>query len=154
MDENKSPFIVENLKDDTGFLILQVSNLWSNCHDRALKKYHGLSHMQYAVLASVCWLVYHSDKQVTQSMLSQHTKISPMTISQIFKVLEAKGYIFRTKHPSDVRAKIVSLTEEGNRLMHKAIKTIWDIDTKFFKILGRKTNRFNRCLNELLLINE
>ena len=110
--------------------------------------------MQYAVLASVCWLVYNSDKQVTQSMLSQHTKISPMTISQIFKVLEAKGYIFRTKHPTDVRAKIVNLTEKGNDLVNRAFITICDVDAKFFKILGKTTNRFNKCLYGLLLTNE
>ena len=110
--------------------------------------------MQYAVLASVGWLVYHGNKQVTQSLLAQHTKINPMTISQILKVLEAKGYVFRTKHPGDIRAKITNLTEEGNALMHKAINTIWDVDKKFFKVLEKKSKRFNRFLYELLLTND
>ena len=154
MNNDRSPFIIENLKDDTGFLILQVSNLWSNYHDKALKKHYGLSHMQYAVLASVCWLVYHTNRQVTQSLLSQHTKISPMTISQIFKVLEAKGYIVRKKHPTDVRSKVVSLTELGNELMHRAFATIWEIDSKIFKVLGKNTSRFNGYLYDLLLAND
>ena len=110
--------------------------------------------MQYAVLASVCWLVYHTNRQVTQSLLAQHTKISPMTISQIFKVLEAKGYIVREKHPTDVRSKVVNLTEAGNELMHKAFQTVWDIDTKMFKVLGKNTGRFNSSLYELLLAND
>ena len=134
--------------------MLQVSNLWNNRHDRALKKNHGLSHMQYAVLASVCWLIYHSNKLVTQSLLAQHTKINPMTISQIFKVLESKGYILRTKNPTDIRAKIVSLTKEGNDLMHKAFKTIWEVDSKFFSALEKDTIYFNNCLFELLNANE
>lgn len=150
----KSPFIIEDLKDDTGFLMLQVSNLWNNRHDRAVKKNHGLSHMQYAVLASVCWLVYHSDKQVTQSLLSQHTKINPMTISQIFKVLEAKGYIARTKHPTDIRAKVVNLTKEGDELIRKAFQTIWEVDANFFRVLEKNTNRFNGYLYELLISND
>ena len=154
MNIDKSPFIIEDLKDDTGFLMLQVSNLWNNRHDKALKKNHGLSHMQYAVLASVCWLVYHSDRQVTQSLLSQHTRINPMTISQIFKVLEAKGFILRTKHPTDIRAKIVCLTDAGNELMHKAFQTIWDVDAKFFRLLGKNTSRFNSYLYELLNAND
>ena len=154
MNIENSPFIIEDLRDDTGFLMLQVSNLWNNRHDKAVKKNHGLSHMQYAVLASVSWLIYHSGKQVTQSLLSQHTKINPMTISQIFKVLEAKGYILRTKHPTDIRAKIVSLTKEGDKLMHKAFQTIWDVDSEFFKVLGKNTNRFNGYLYELLISNE
>jgi len=156
LDKEKdiSPFLIENLKDDTGFLMLQVSNLWGNSHDKALKRYHGVSHMQYAVLASVCWLVYKSKKQVTQSLLAQHTKINPMTISQIFKVLEAKGYIYRTKHPTDIRAKVINLTQEGKDLMHEAFQTIWDVDAVFFRTLGKNSDRFNSFLYELLKAND
>ena len=154
MNNDKSPFIIEDLKEDTGFLMLQVSNLWSNSHDRALKRYHGLSHMQYAVLATVCWLKYHGNALITQSFLAQHTKINPMTVSQIFKVLEGKGYVLRTKHPNDVRAKVVNMTKEGKELMDEAFKTIWDVDARFFKILGKNNKNFNRLLYELLKMNE
>ena len=135
--------------------MLQVSNLWGDCHDRALKRHYGLSHMQYAVLASVCWLIiYQSNKHITQSILAQHTKINPMTISQIFKVLEAKGYIVRTKHPTDVRAKVVNLTQEGRDLMKKAARTIWEVDNKFFSILGKHVDRLNSYLFDLLNAND
>ena len=154
MNNDNSPFLIENLENDTGFLLLQVSNLWNNSHDKALKKHHGLSHMQYAILASVSWFAKYGKGHVTQSILSQHTKINPMTVSQIFKVLEAKGYIIRTKHPTDVRAKIVSLTEEGSALMDKAFLTIWDLDLKFFKALGKNNKRFNKQLFDLLTTND
>jgi len=110
--------------------------------------------MQYAVLASICWLVYHTNKQVTQSVLAQHTKINPMTISQVFKVLEMKGYIHREQHPTDVRAKVVSLTDEGNELMDKAFKTIWEVDKRFFRVLEKNEDTFNRLLYELLMAND
>ena len=154
LEKDKSPFIIENLEEDTGFLMLQISNLWGNSHEKVLKRLYGLSHMQYAVLASVYWLVLHSSKQVTQTILAQHTKINPMTISQMFKVLEAKGYIYRTIHATDIRAKSVNLTPEGKELMHKATKTIWDVDTKFFKTLGKNTKRFNKYLFDLLRTND
>ena len=154
METEKSPFAVENLEEDTGFLMLQVSNLWESFHDRALKKYHGISHMQYAVLASVYWLVLHSNKEVTQTILAQHTRIAPMTISQMFKVLEAKGYIYRKAHSTDVRAKAVDLTPEGKELMRKAVITILHVDTKFFQGLGKSIHRFNRCLVDILGTNE
>ena len=151
---DKSPFIINDLKDDTGFLMLQVSNLWGNNHERALKKYHGLTHMQYAILASVSWLVYKCNIQVTQSILAQHTKINPMTISQIFKVLEAKGFIFRTKHPTDIRSKVVHLTPEANDIIHKAFHTIWDVDAKFFNDIKEQQEQFNQCLYNLLKAND
>jgi len=77
-----------------------------------------------------------------------------MTISQMFKVLEAKGLIYRTTHSTDVRAKSVSLTPAGKELMHSAFKTIWDVDAKFFKALGKHTTRFNSYLYELLKAND
>ena len=154
MEKEKSPFVEENLEEDTGFLMLQVSNLWEIYHDKALKKYHGISHMQYAVLASVYWLVLHSNKEVTQTILAQHTKIAPMTISQMFKVLEEKGYIRRKTHSTDVRAKAVDLTPAGKELMREAVNTILNVDTKFFRSLGKNTQRFNRCLVEILKAND
>jgi DNA-binding MarR family transcriptional regulator len=154
LEKEKSPFVEENLEEDTGFLMLQVANLWESYHDKALKKHHGISHMQYAVLASVYWLVLHSEKQVTQTILAQHTRIAPMTISQMFKVLEAKGYICRQAHSTDIRAKAVDLTPEGKELMRKAVITIYNVDTKFFKELGKNAPRFNRCLVDILRAND
>ena len=154
MKKEKSPFVVENLEEDTGFLMLQVYNLWENCHEKALKKYYGISHMQYAVLASVHWLALHSRKEVTQTILAQHTRIAPMTISQMFKVLESKGLIYRKAHATDIRAKAIDLTQEGNELMQKAVITILNVDTKFFKELGKNVQRFNRYLVDILKAND
>ncbi|GHV58536.1 hypothetical protein FACS1894182_11180 [Bacteroidia bacterium] len=154
MEKEKSPFIIENLEEDTGFLMLQVSRLWEEHHEKAVKKHHNLSHIQYAVLASIYWLVLHNGKEVTQTILARHTKIDPMTISQMFKVLEKKGYIFRTPHSTDIRAKSVNLTQEGRELMNKAVATVVNVDNKFFKILGKRTGYFNRILVDLLEAND
>ncbi|MDR1682312.1 MAG: MarR family transcriptional regulator [Candidatus Symbiothrix sp.] len=154
MDQKESPFVIENLEEDTGFLVLQISALWEEYHERVLKKYYNLSHMQYAVLASIYWLVLHSGKEVTQIILARHTKIAPMTISQILKRLEAKGYIYRNCHSTDIRAKSLHLTEEGRVLMNKAVATIIQIDKKFFKVLGKNVTRFNQYILELLKANE
>lgn len=147
------PFKTENLEGDTGFLMLQVSRLWAEFHGRKLKKHFGLSEVQYAVLASVYWFVLH-DQQVTQTILARHTKIDPMTISQMFKVLEKKGYIHRTTHLADIRAKTVHLTPQGLELMQQTIPVIKEIDDKFFQILGKDINLFNRYMVELLRAND
>jgi len=152
--QEKSPFMVDNLAEDSGFLMLQVSSLWGDCHDKVLKKRYGLSHMQYAVLASVYWLALNSEKQITQTILAQHTKISQMTISQMLKNLEAKGYVYRTIHSVDVRAKAVHLTQRGKELLNDAIKTIFDADAKFFHTLGKNIKHFNYCMYELLKAND
>jgi len=154
LESEKSPFIIEDLSEDPGFLLLQVSSLWAEYHDKAVKRNYDLSHMQFAVLASVHWLVLYSGKQVTQAILAHHTKITPMAISQMLKVLEAKGYVHRTTHLTDIRAKAVELTQQGKDLMDKAMKTIYDVDAKFFHVLGKDIKHFNRYMFQLLQAND
>ena len=153
LEQEKSPFTV-SLEDDSGYLMLQASNLWAHYQDKALKRHYGLSHVQFSVLASISWQVLEEKKQATQTMLAEQTKISPMTISQMLKVLETRGYVYRTKHLTDVRAKAVDLTQEGKELTNKAMKTIYSIDAKFFRILGKNIKCFNRYMFELLKAND
>ena len=152
-EKGESIFEIENLEEDTGFLMLQVSNLWKNFHGKTLKKYGGLTHMQYAVLAGIYWFTLHDTQQVTQVMLANYTRIDPMTLSYVFRGLEAKGYIRRVTHPTNVRAKAVNLTPEGEELMGQAVSSIVEADQKFFQSLGKKTNYFNQNLKKLLETN-
>ncbi|GHT06223.1 hypothetical protein FACS189423_11090 [Bacteroidia bacterium] len=154
MKKTDSPFKIENLEEDSGFLMLQTSRLWQEKHERVLKRHYNLSHMQYAVLASVYWLILHSEKEVTQTILARHTKIDPMTISQVFKVLEKKNYIFRQRHSTDVRANSVFLTEQGKELMKDAVASVIEVDTKFFQVLGKNIKNFNKELLLLLKDND
>ena len=144
---------MKNLDENTGFLMLQVSSLWKNYHKKILKKYYQISYVQYVVLAGIYWFTLRNKKQVPQAMLAKHTKIAPMTISHIFKGLEAKGYIYRITHPTDIRAKAVNLTPEGKKLIIQAITTIMEADRKFFKILDINTDGFNKYLIQLLNAN-
>jgi DNA-binding MarR family transcriptional regulator len=72
----------------------------------------------------------------------------------MFKVLEKSGYIYRTTHSTDIRAKAVYLTAEGIELMHKAIPIVDKLDSKFFKVLGRNLPRFNNYMLDLLKAND
>ena len=145
--------MTEIFEENSNFLLYQVLRLWEDHHDRILKRYYNLSHMQYFILASIYWFILYSDKQVTQTILAKHTKLDPMTVFQILKALEAKGHIYRTKHFSDARAKAVDLTPQGKKLIRKAIRTISDVDVKFFKALGENTKDFNSDLLKILRTN-
>jgi len=153
LKKKESIFEIDNLEEDSGFLMLQVSNLWKNFHSEILKKYHGLTYRQYIVLASIYWLSLHDTEQITQTMLAKHSRIDAMSLSHVFRGLEAKGYIHRIPHPADVRAKVVSLTQEGKELIDQAVRVIVEIDQQFFKSLGKNTNHFNDFLKKLLKAN-
>lgn len=141
-------FSVEKPEESPGFLLWQVTNLWQREIKKALEQY-GLTHSQFVLLASIHWLTLHK-QEVTQVVLSNHTKIDPMTTSTVLRTLQQKGFIQRQEHSTDTRAKTVALTEEGKKLIKKAVVTVEKFDAEFFSILGNKTTELNQNLISLL----
>jgi DNA-binding MarR family transcriptional regulator len=144
----KTDFSIEKAEESTGFLLWQVTNLWQREIKKALEKYE-MTHSQFVLLASIHWLTF--DKQsVTQILLSNHTKIDPMTTSTVLRTLQKKGLIKRQEHETDTRAKTVGLTEFGLENIKQAIKTVEQFDKTFFGSLDNETKEFNNKLNILL----
>ncbi|MEO7988146.1 MAG: MarR family transcriptional regulator [Chryseolinea sp.] len=147
----KSPdntFSVEKPEESSGFLLWQVTNLWQREIKKALEQF-GLTHSQFVLMASIHWLTLHK-QEVTQIVLSDHTKIDPMTTSTVLRTLQQKGFIQRQEHATDTRAKTVELTEEGKKVVKKAVITVEKFDTMFFSSLGKKTTELNKNLLILL----
>jgi DNA-binding MarR family transcriptional regulator len=148
MKSKDNPFQSDKAEDSSGFLLWQVTNLWQREIKKALEK-HGLTHSQFVLLASIHWLTL-SKHDVTQILLSLHTKIDPMTTSTVLRTLQTKGMIKRQEHQTDTRAKTVSLTDKGIRTVVQAVKTVENFDNEFFSPLGKQTGDFNRKLILLL----
>ena len=148
MKTKDNPFQVEKAEDSSGFLLWQVTNLWQREIKKALEKY-DLTHSQFVLLASIHWLTL-GKQDVTQILLSSHTKIDPMTTSTVLRTLQTKGLIKREEHATDTRAKTVALTETGLKVIKQAVKTVEQFDNSFFEVLGGKTKDFNKYLLSLL----
>lgn len=71
-----------------------------------------LTHLQFTTLMLVAWLA-RLDGSVAQTGLATASEIHPMLVSQMLKILESKGLVSRVRSPSDVRAKLVELTDDG-----------------------------------------
>lgn len=148
MKNSDSVFSVERAEDSSGFLLWQVTNLWQREIKKALEEY-DLTHSQFVLLASTLWLL--SQKQdVTQVVLSQYTKIDPMTTSTVLRTLQSKGLLLRQEHSTDTRAKTVALTDEGVKVAQLAVKTVEKFDKQFFEGLGDNVQDFNGYLQKLL----
>jgi DNA-binding MarR family transcriptional regulator len=143
-----NPFTFERADDSSGFLLWQVTNLWQREIKKALEKYE-LTHAQFVLMASTHWLTLQN-QDVTQVLLSSHTKIDPMTTSTVLRTLQAKGLLQRAEHSTDTRAKTVALTEEGKKIIKQAVKTVEKFDAEFFSPLGTSTSSFNQKLIALL----
>ncbi len=62
--------------------------------------------------AAVIWQL-HERGPVTQRTLSQALRVSPRNVTGLLDALEAGGYVTRSRHPTDRRATLVSLTDQG-----------------------------------------
>ena len=148
MKQGEKIFREEKAEDSTGFLLWQVTNLWQREIRKALEKY-DLTHSQFVLLASIAWLS-HQQQDVTQVVLSEHSKIDPMTTSTVLRALQKKGLLVRHEHATDTRAKTVALTESGQRLVKLAVKVVEQFDAAFFGPLGKSAGDFNRKLIALM----
>lgn len=148
MKKDDNTFSVEKTEDSSGFLLWQVTNLWQREIKKALKPFE-LTHLQFVLMASIHWLTIQK-LDVTQILLSSHTKIDPMTTSTVLRTLQTKGLIQRQEHLTDTRAKSVELTNNGKKIIKQAVKTVETFDKTFFKTLGDKTQKFNVQLLTLL----
>jgi DNA-binding MarR family transcriptional regulator len=63
--------------------------------------------------AEVIW-VLHQQSPLTQRELSQALRCSPRNITGLLDALQATGFVARDPHPSDRRATLVSLTDQGS----------------------------------------
>ena len=70
-----------------------------------------------------------------------------MMVSKILRLLEAKGYVVRTRHPDDPRANRVDLTRSGRAAIEQAIPLMWSAQEAFF---GRLSEEGRRSLAEQL----
>ena len=141
-------FSVELPEESSGFLLWQVTNLWQREIKKALVPY-GLTHSQFVLMASIHWMALHK-VDVTQVVLSAHTKIDPMTTSTVLRTLQEKGLVQRQEHSTDTRAKTVGLTDEGKKVIKKAVVTVEKFDHEFFSALGNKVSDLNKNLIALL----
>lgn len=143
-------FSVDSAEESTGFLLWQVTNLWQREIKKALEQYN-LTHSQFVLMTSIHWLTLQK-QEVTQIILSEHTKIDPMTTSTVLRTLQKKGFIKREEHLTDTRAKTVYLTEEGKEIIKKAVITVEAFDNSFFSLLNTNKDNFNK--NLLTLLNQ
>lgn len=132
--------------DSPGLLLWQVTNRWQAAQRAALRPF-DLTHVQFVLLASLTWL--DNDNPVTQKKLAEHAATDPMMTSQVLRALEGRGLIRRGQHPTDARARALSVTKAGAALANRALVAVERCDADFFAPLGRGGGRFTAQLRAL-----
>ena len=123
-----------------------MTNRWQAAQRAALKPF-GLTHVQFVLIASLTWL--DADRPVSQRELANHAATDPMMTSQVLRVLERRGLIRRSAHPTDGRARALTVTPQGRTLANRAVIAVEACDDGFFALLGKDTRPFTRALATL-----
>ncbi len=134
------PFSFQNPEESIGFLFWQVTMIWQRRVNTALQEM-GLVHTEFVVLAAAGWLT-RDGAIATQTTIANHAQLDKMMTSKTLRSLEKQGWIKRTEHQTDTRAKIVTLTSSGETALQKALHIVEARDNALFDILGEQRESF------------
>jgi DNA-binding MarR family transcriptional regulator len=126
--ESVSQFSVP--EDSAGYLLWQVVHQWQRQVENTLAEL-DITHLQFVLLAGIGWLT-RSDGLLTQVRLAEFCKIDVMQVSQVVRKLETKRLVQRSAHPTDTRAKVLTLTPKGEIILEQALPLIEGLDAAFF----------------------
>ncbi|MEM9683524.1 MAG: MarR family transcriptional regulator [Pseudomonadota bacterium] len=135
----------------TGYLLWQVVNQWQRRQKRILRPF-GLTPVQYLLLAGLNDLQEADGTPVTQVELARYCRTDPMMTSQVLRALETHGFVARRAHDGDARAIALRITDDGRKLVRRAVDTVAESDEAFFAALGTDIPAFGDALS--LLIGE
>lgn len=77
----------------------------------------GVTADQFVLLAALA-----GADALTQRELARRTSSDPNTVRAMILLLERRGLVVRTPHPTDARARTVGLTAEGRRVYRRLWK--------------------------------
>jgi DNA-binding MarR family transcriptional regulator len=117
-------------EDSAGYLLWQVTHLWQRQMEATLAEL-DITHLQFVLLASIGWLTRQREL-LTQVQLASFCKIDVMQVSQVVRKLEVKQLVNRSAHPTDTRAKILTLTATGSKTLNAALPLVEKLDAAFF----------------------
>ena len=147
----KIEFKFKRPDESPGYLLTNLTLLWQRKQKRILDPLN-LTYTQFVLLASLGWLLRHNEL-VTQVDIAKQGNADTMMVSKVLRTLENKKFIKRQEHPTDTRAKIIQLTEEGAEILQKALVEVENSDIEFFSVIGDNLNSFNKNMLELITEN-
>jgi DNA-binding MarR family transcriptional regulator len=132
----------------TGLIFIRAYNKWHAAIKNELRDV-GITHPQFVVMTVINFLS-QSDDSVTQTSVAKMADMDAMSVSQIIRGLEGKGYLVRTVNPKDTRANAVRLLDKGREAIKRALPVVEKIDEDFFGVLSEGETRFREFLHQLI----
>ena len=117
-----------------GYALWLANLAWQRKVRDGLKP-HGVTHMQFALLAGAWWL-QDQGLESTQRRIASYMGVDEQMVGQVAKRLEVAGLIRRERGKRDARAREVVLTPEGTAVLSAATDDMVRVDDEFFAGFG------------------
>ena len=124
-----------------------ATNAWQRCVRKALEPF-DITHCQFIILASID-LLKESGELPTQVAVHRFGQIDENMTSQVVRTLMSKGFLNRTKHPTDGRGNVLGLTQSGFELLETARGAVRPAIDEFFAPLGDDLIQITELLRKL-----
>ena len=135
--------------DERRFLVLsslmRFHRLVTEGVDRELRE-HGLNLTDYLMLMT---LELSDDGTRLISGLARSLLVHPTTATLATDRLEGRGLLQRSPHPTDRRAILVTITEDGRKLVHEATVALDAIGFGLSASKGEELAAFGQLLDKL-----
>jgi DNA-binding MarR family transcriptional regulator len=119
-----------NSLSGVGILLACAELRWQRAADEALQEL-DLSPTQFVLMAGL-QLLDGGSEPITQAHLSRYVGTDVMLTSKHVRLLEERGFVSREVHPSDSRARSLTLTRNGVATLKQATKAISKVDKALF----------------------
>ena len=139
---------IKTLESATSFLLYRATRLWQKHFGAALRPV-DLTPAQFGVMVHT-GLLLRRKGTVSQIMLSRAIHNDVMTVSQIVRALEKKGFVSRVPHPGDSRANSLSLTPAGHNALKESLSIATRAREEFFAPIRSKEGMLKRVLAQLI----
>lgn len=101
-----------------GFLVNELSRLYSQQFDRAAREKLGLTQAQCRLL----WVLSRRKEQpMSQAELAQAVGLTPMAVATLCDRMAAAGWIERRAHPEDRRVNHLHMLPKAHRALQQAM---------------------------------
>ncbi len=129
-------------------MALRMAYLAMHRQTDAIFQSHGVTADQFVLLATLS-----RGDALTQRELARRMSSDPSTVRAMLVLLEKQGLILRNIHPSDSRARTVSLTQDGKQ----KFRDLWNVSESLRKrmvaaIEPDKLTEFIQMLKQLTTI--
>ena len=112
----------------------------------------GFDDFRIAHMNVFAWL---PDSGARIGELARQAQLSKQTMTELVAHLEQRGYVYRTRDPSDGRAWIIRFTERGAALDQVARRALQEAEAEWARALGAESYRqLLELLERLLAVAE